>query len=675
MKKFVLSALGIAILFMLAIPAFAQVQGEFERIVIRNEVYMSLEDINDGRDPNLTVVDYQIIDENDFGLLPNYVPKDLDDGYALIDQLPFPFGFNGEVYNQVWVCINGFISFGNQNENGLQTPPFLPAKEPLALFRDATNFPVNVIAPFWGDHHYRTAQDQFLFGFMESQISYMHVFNSATQDEMFIVEWKDLNINYYDEVEDEDIVSSVGDFQVILYKSKVDFTDQGDIQFRYGQVGGNPFTDDTRIITRGAAIGIKGEGKIVGDEAEFLNGLAFINPNDYDFPQDSLQFIQDANDLMAAAEVSERLSNEWRPSGGDARTIYFENSARFNLEEWWGDGDVDLSKVSGRRHFGLPQSRFVTTNDIRLVLVSVATKTPLDPVRRRAAYHADVDHDGRYYFNDNEQRVNIPTRSEIYTDDLPAEVSSARQILFEADEMDASIMLRYLSGRVPELPYVIDTNHVFGKVNPESIATGFKLGSVDDLGNNNYRLPIYTNKDHNGEVAIYFEANAKINNVEANNTESSMVMAQTGGDNVVIAASGQFASSTPLAYVEFNSTSENINLTNVRFNKNDINNVNFNVTNVEDNNVSKFVTNSPNPFVTNTNFNVNVLDNGVYTLNVFDMNGRLITTVHNGELEAGSHNFTWFGTDNNGHSLENGMYIYKFEGNTISETGKIIINK
>jgi hypothetical protein len=45
----------------------------------------------------------------------------------------------------------------------------------------------------------------------------------------------------------------------------------------------------------------------------------------------------------------------------------------------------------------LPQSRFVTYNDVRKILRSVVENVPLDSALGREAFHADVDHDGRYY--------------------------------------------------------------------------------------------------------------------------------------------------------------------------------------------------------------------------------------------------------------------------------------
>lgn len=677
MRKFLFGAFGIAVALVFAISGSqlkAQVEGEFESITIQQRIYQSIEDLIDNDKDKYAVVESQVISPDDFGLLPNYVPKDLNDGYALIDPMPFEFEFNGEVYSKVWVNVNGYITFGNQTESGLQTPPFLPTPDPTALFKDATNFPVNVIAPFWGDHYYRDEQAAFLGGFLETRISWAHTINTETGQESFIIEWKDLNINYKDE-NGKPIVSSVADFQVILHKATDQVTKQGDIEFSYGQVGGNPNTTDTRIITRGASVGIKGEGKIIGTEAEFLNGLVNINPANYTFPEDEEKYNLDLNAVMVAAAQRTTLSNEWRPSGGDARSIYFSALSRLNEKEWWGDGDVDLSKVSGNRHFGLPQSRFVTTNDVRLIMVSVATKKPLDPVRRRAAYHGDVNHNGRYYFNANEEKVKITWRNDVYTDSLPSEVSSARQILFEANEYDAALILGYLSGRIPELPWTIDSINVIGKVKPISVATSIELGSIQATNANIYRIPVYPNGNHDGAFSAKFDINADVLNVEAVKGDNFSVMAVNNENTIVISGFGTLSNEMPVAYIEFSTDAKELNATNVRFNEKDMNNISLVISSVKDNDINSIVTNSPNPFTESTNINFTIANEGAYKLVVYDMNSREIAEIYNGNLTPGFHNFTWNGTDKAGNKLGSGMYIFKLTGVDVSESGKIVINR
>ncbi|MFN3306949.1 MAG: hypothetical protein ACK42Z_07165, partial [Candidatus Kapaibacteriota bacterium] len=408
MKKIFGLTVGIAtalvLMLSLQITAKAQVYGDFDTVrQIRNVPYEPLEDGT-------------IIPESAFGLPPMWLP-DLDDGYSFptgID-IGFPFEFAGEIYTRLWVCINGFVTFS--------PPPNLPAKAPNALFNSSPSDPKNVLAPFWGDHYYHTDVERFN-GYKPTKIYY----KSDPDRGVFIVEWRYLNIN------DVNVKSSIATFQLRLYKSQDPYSAQGDIEFAYGQVGGNEYTNDTRVITRGASVGIKGDF----DPADFLNGLEYGKD-------------------VEIAKTSLRLTNEWAPSGGTDHRIRFRAFARLNVEEFWGDGDVDLSKGYNRKHYNMPQSRYVTVADARLILRSVATGIPLDSVRRRAAYHGDVNHNGRFYYDQNGVRKEIRWRNKYYGDSLPAEIGSIKQIFYQANEYDAALILHYISARIPELPWIYDT--------------------------------------------------------------------------------------------------------------------------------------------------------------------------------------------------------------------------
>ncbi|MBL8000000.1 MAG: T9SS type A sorting domain-containing protein [Candidatus Kapabacteria bacterium] len=84
---------------------------------------------------------------------------------------------------------------------------------------------------------------------------------------------------------------------------------------------------------------------------------------------------------------------------------------------------------------------------------------------------------------------------------------------------------------------------------------------------------------------------------------------------------------------------------------------------------------TPNPFATETSFNVNVPQNETYTINVYDVLGRQVKTLHNGVLGKGNHAFVWNGMDNNGTSVNNGMYIIRTEANGVSTTQNVVISR
>lgn len=642
MKKFLLSAVMIAVIaFIVNLPqtAIAQVFGEFNTItLVENKPY---DEFSDGT----------LIPANLFSLGPNFNETNKKDGYYRVN-LGFDFEFNGEIFNQAWICVNGYIT--------LSPPPFLASPNPQALFLDANNYPTNVIAPFWGDHYYRDESDFFQQGFVVSGISYKTVSefdDEGNERKVFIVQWKDLNINYM--LDGEAVKSSVGNFQVRLYESYDPYSRQGDIEFAYGSIGprNRPDITDTRVITRGAVVGIKGEGKIVGEGADYLNGLLFDRDIDL-------------------ASTRTDVTQNWQPSSGSDKRILFVASIRFNVAEWWGDGDVDFSKAIGNKHFGMPQNRFVTVNDVRLIMKSVATGIPLDPVRRRAAYHADVNHNGRYYYNNEGEKVKITKRSKVFTDDLPNEISSIKQVLFEANEYDAAWILRYIGGRIVELPWLIDTSVNYGKLAAEEHANHIKFGNVTVLGNGTVQVPVYLNGSINHALGLKFDVNAEILDVIKYETDATNLVVMTNQNTVVVSGEGKFSSVDPVVILKLRLNDGSLNMTNIRFNDNEVGDLNLVVNTIETGNVSALtLSNTPNPFAESTLINVNIAQTGTYSLNIYDLQGNLVKEIFNAELTADVHTYQWDGSDMNNNTVSNGIYIYKLRGNGVNVSESMILNR
>lgn len=639
MKKFLFTAVGVAIICLMTYTspkAIAQVFGEFKSItIVDNKPY---EDITG------TVINPAL-----FALPPNYIGNDRNDGYFRVN-LGFNFEFNGEIFSQAWISTNGYIT--------LSAPPNLPAPNPQALFLDANNYPVNVIAPYWGDHYLRDETDFFTQGFVPSSITYTTITETDADGvsyKVFIVQWKDLNINYL--VDGEPVKSSVANFQLRLYESKDAYSRQGDIEFSYGTIGpkNRPDITDTRVITRGSVIGIKGEGKIIGEGADFLNAIFFDQ------------------DLELAATRQDR-TQDWQPSGGSDKRILLSATTRFNVAEWWGDGDVDFSKAIGNKHFNMTQSRFVTANDARLILKSVAENIPLDPVRRRAAYHADVNHNGRYYYNNAGNKVNIKKRSKVYTDDLPSEISSVKQILFQADENDAAWIMKYISGRLPELPWTIDTFPMYGKLTPDMSANNIKLGAITKLEEGLFEFPVFVNNYFNGPLSIKFDINGTIVDVVKYNSDENETMFMNTESRFVMSGHGSFEANQPIALIRFRTIENNITLSDVRFNGEEIGSIDINLNQTEVKDLTETVlSNTPNPASTSTMISVNLNNAGYYSLNIYDLSGNIVKSIYTGELNNGINSFDWNLLNNNSQKVNAGVYMLRLEGNGINLVKKVIV--
>ncbi len=613
----------------------------------------------------------------DFTLPPTNV-NDLDDGYAYIQ---FPAGvvynYNGTLYSGVYVSVNGFLTFDNTKR--------VAAKNPIGLFINSSSYPDNAVAPFWGDHRFRTAGDAGA-GFMPSKISWAYDFDRDENCQVIqparrciIVQWKNLNVNTAPVA----INSSVANFQARLYIGGATNNNQGEIEFAYGQVGGNPFTTNTTVVTRGATVGIKGNGGFPGFLSDFWNGLVWAPATGGNQRTDSTSI--------------------WQPSGGrsDAR-IRFSSIIYLTFSDW-GFGDADTSGAQGQRHFDLPQNRRVTANDARVIMRSIVTKRPLDSIWKRQAYLADVNHSGRYYFTKlkrdfsgdslvgssvviwrrtidveqffpgqgvgpttNRQVVRVMFEGDgLYGPGGKApDVSSLNQIYYETSEYDAGLIMRYLSGRLPYLPWIFDndtTGPDFGKTSLENIADNVRFGVPSNVGGGLVQIPVFLNGNHDGAFGVRFSTNSDIVSVTPVISEENTVSCDFGSDIAVVAGNGSFDQSQPVAMVTVKEASV-LNFTDVRFNESAMGSHTVNMVETEGVAVSVY----PNPVSSTMTMSVTAPESGNLTVRIYDTFGKLVNTVHNGTVMAGVVNPTWNTTDANGTPVAAGSYVVRVEGAGLS---------
>ena len=83
----------------------------------------------------------------------------------------------------------------------------------------------------------------------------------------------------------------------------------------------------------------------------------------------------------------------------------------------------------------------------------------------------------------------------------------------------------------------------------------------------------------------------------------------------------------------------------------------------------------PNPFNPTTTLSFSVPIEGNINLSIYDMTGRLVNTLVDGNLKQGYHSITWNGFDSNGHAVSSGMYIYALNGKDVSITKKMVLMK
>lgn len=475
---------------------------------------------------------------------------DRDDGFAMlnINDLAFDYTFLGEKQLNLWVNVNGFVTF--------QDPDLYSSiltENPNGLFENSASYPEAVVAPFWGDHYLRNANEQAVPSsngfYVGSEVSYIVVGSYPTR--RLIIQWKNLNIM------NEALPSSIGNFQAIFYEgydNQFPNNFAGGIEFAYGDVSNNPNTPLKTVQVYDATVGLKG-GRAFGVNGaftDFINGLTFDN--------------------VSQAYTSQQKTILWRPTGGsnngEGRRIFFRSIPRLYVGGW-GDGDANLSQTRNRKHIGTKQQRFVTAADARLILRwrlqdrSLPDSLKEDSLRLGNAYHADVNHDGRYYYSfrtfDNLRDtsfwrrpidvdtfgVRIRMDSIESMSGMPPDAGPLRLIYYEANQQDAALILSYLSARVPSLPWIFDTIPN-PKVNEGGVvrATDVYVKNVNKVGIDEYEVTLGINGTNKSALSLEFNVNGDIVDVKApvtvNQNNEINYIADNSNSKIIVATGHLF---------------------------------------------------------------------------------------------------------------------------------------
>ena len=82
------------------------------------------------------------------------------------------------------------------------------------------------------------------------------------------------------------------------------------------------------------------------------------------------------------------------------------------------------------------------------------------------------------------------------------------------------------------------------------------------------------------------------------------------------------------------------------------------------------IQNYPNPFNPSTTISFTVPTDGYVMISVFDINGRLVSTLLDDNINSGYHSITWDGAD-----VSAGLYIYTLQAEGVSLSSKMILMK
>jgi hypothetical protein len=78
----------------------------------------------------------------------------------------------------------------------------------------------------------------------------------------------------------------------------------------------------------------------------------------------------------------------------------------------------------------------------------------------------------------------------------------------------------------------------------------------------------------------------------------------------------------------------------------------------------------PNPFSNETNISFSLVENGNVSVSIYDMTGREVASLHDGEMPAGEHLLTWEASN-----MPNGLYFCTISTADAKVTQKVMLSK
>ena len=85
--------------------------------------------------------------------------------------------------------------------------------------------------------------------------------------------------------------------------------------------------------------------------------------------------------------------------------------------------------------------------------------------------------------------------------------------------------------------------------------------------------------------------------------------------------------------------------------------------------------NYPNPFNPVTNLRYDLPEDAMVNIIIYDMMGRVVRDLVNGQRSAGYKNIQWNATNNSGQLISAGLYIYTIKAGDFTQTRKMILLK
>ncbi|QQS66679.1 MAG: T9SS type A sorting domain-containing protein [Chlorobiota bacterium] len=664
--------------FAIALVCFAGVQGAFAQISSQ----FGIEIVPRFYRPMLGGT---TLGRNDFKDLYSPTVSDADNGVAGPYNLGFSFDYNGQLYSQYFICVNGWITFAAQGA-------YL-TYNPNSLFNNMR--PNLTLAPYFGDHFLRTfgvdISDPAGRAYRPSLVRVVNMPSARvggiqTEPDTVVIEWNNMNINFrFDPLNPnspstplhQPQATSVGTFQCWIIQAPIDpvknpkNSKQGDIEFHYGALGSAGI-----VKVSGTSVGIEDDPYQFGGFSTFINAVAFRETG-----------------LLDSAKFSRMLSNgTWPPSGNPGLCFRF-SGRKVRGQGIWGDGDADVSQSDPRTpdYSCEGQRLYVSYKDVITILRHAAFGQGPDPnwdyTFGQNGYHGDVNHDGRFFYSSSNWNGTSDSiingkifryikyeRSKTVDYNVPFSFDPTfERYLFDADEMDAALIMHYLAAKLPVLPWLPDTLPPFtGKVNPLNESNDINISSSLVNKGNTIDIPLTFNGFVNGSVGLLINVSngSKIVDIKANDKINSGLVQVVNNDNTVaLAAAGKFSPDEVIAILTVEAPeSGEVIFNNVKINGKNLGVRKYSVNNGVTGELQLSLNLVPNPIFANNLavINYNIPTNGNVKIEIFNNTGKLVNSLVDSEVKSGSYKVSWNTKDVNDNTIEAGSYYCKltFDGNT-----------
>jgi len=214
---------------------------------------------------------------------------------------------------------------------------------------------------------------------------------------------------------------------------------------------------------------------------------------------------------------------------------------------------------------------------------------------------------------------------------------------------------------------------------------GFPL----NIGENVESTPIVAKFDGGNLSGIIFgDANGKIHSFRSDGTESANFPITIGGNIKVSAAIGDvdydndvdvvFPNDAGFYIVDIKRAASSYQWPYFMYNMSRSGNVHQSTPN-QDNNVPQLETtlsgNYPNPFRTETVINYLLKSPAPVSIEIYNLKGQKVKTLVSDKKAAGNHSTVWNGMDENNKAVSSGVYFYRMQAGSYSDTRKMMLMK